>query len=34
MSVRADLRLNFFYLELDEGSRQQGSVSGSLVLTF
>jgi hypothetical protein len=34
MSVRADLRLNLFYLELDEGSRQQGSVSGSLVLTF
>jgi hypothetical protein len=34
MSVRADLRLNLFYLELDEGSRQQGSISGSLVLTF
>ena len=34
MSVRADLRLNLFYLELDDGSRQQGSVSGSLVLTF
>jgi hypothetical protein len=34
MSVRADLRLNLLYLELDEGSRQQGSVSGSLVLTF
>jgi hypothetical protein len=33
-SVRADLRLNVFYLELDEGSRPQGSVSGSLVLTF
>lgn len=34
MSLRADLRLNLFHLELDEGSRQQGSVSGSLVFTF
>jgi hypothetical protein len=33
-SVRADLRLNVFYMELDEGSRPQGCVSGSLVLTF
>jgi len=33
-SIRADLRLNVFSLELDEDSRSQGSVSGSLVLTF
>jgi hypothetical protein len=33
-SVRADVRLNVFYLELDEGSRPQGSVSGSVVLTL
>jgi hypothetical protein len=33
-SIRADFRLNVFSLELDEGSRLQGSVSGSLVLTF
>jgi hypothetical protein len=33
-SIRTDLRLNLFYLELDEDSRQQGSVSGSFVLTF
>ncbi len=33
-SIRADLRLNLFSLELDEDSRSQGSVSGSLVLTF
>jgi hypothetical protein len=32
--VRADLRLNVFSLELDDGARSQGSVSGSLVLTF
>jgi hypothetical protein len=32
--VRADVRLNVFYLELDEGSRSQGSVSGSFVLMF
>jgi hypothetical protein len=33
-SVRADLRLNMFSLELDEGSRLQGSVAGSIVFTF
>jgi hypothetical protein len=34
VSVRADLRLNVLSLELDEGSHAQGSVSGSVVLTF
>jgi hypothetical protein len=34
LSVRADLRLNVFSMELDENSRAQGSVSGSLILTF
>lgn len=33
-SIRTDLRLNLFYLELDEGSQRQGSVSGSFVMTF
>jgi len=33
-SVRADLRLNLISMELDEGSRSQGSVSGSIVFTF
>jgi hypothetical protein len=33
-SVRADLRLNVFSLELDEDSRLQGSVAGSIVFTF
>jgi hypothetical protein len=33
-SVRADLRLNLFYMELDEGSRPQGSAAGSIVFTF
>jgi len=33
-SVRADLRLNVISMELDEGRRSQGSVSGSIVFTF
>lgn len=33
-SIRADLRLNMLSLELEKDSRQQGSVSASLVLTF
>jgi len=33
-SLRADLRLNLFYMDLDEGSRPQGSVAGSIVFTF
>jgi hypothetical protein len=33
-SVRADLRLNLISMELDEGSRPQGSVSGGIVFTF
>ena len=33
-SVRADLRLNLISMELDDGRRSQGSVSGSLVFTF
>ena len=33
-SVRADLRLNVFSLELDEDSRLQGSVAASIVFTF
>lgn len=33
-SVRADLRLNVLSLELESDSRLQGSVTGSLVLTF
>ena len=34
VSVRGDLRLNVLSLELDEGSRSQGSASASLALTF
>ena len=34
VSVRGDLRLNVRSLELDEGSRSQGSASASLALTF
>jgi hypothetical protein len=33
-SARIDLRLNVFSLELDEDSRSQGSLAGSVVLTF
>jgi hypothetical protein len=33
-SVRADLRLNVFSLDLDKDSRLQGSVAGSIVFTF
>ena len=33
-SLRADVRLNVFSVELDEANRSQGSVTGSLVLTF
>ena len=33
-SIRADLRLNVFSLDLDEDSRSQGSVAGSIVFTF
>lgn len=33
-SVRGDLRLNVLSLDLDEGSRSQGSASASLALTF
>jgi hypothetical protein len=33
-SVRADLRLNLISMDLDEGSRPRGSVSGGIVLTF
>ena len=33
-SVRADVRLNVFSVELDESNRPQGSVTGSLVLAF
>lgn len=34
VGVRGDLRLNVLSLELDEGSRSQGSASASLLLTF
>jgi hypothetical protein len=34
VGIRTDLRLNLLYLDLDEGNRQQGSASGSLLLTF
>ena len=34
VSLRADLRLNLMSLESDDGTRPQGSVSGSIVLTF
>jgi hypothetical protein len=34
LSLRADLRLNLFSLESDDGTRPQGSVAGSLVVTF
>lgn len=34
VGIRTDLRLNLLYLDLDEESRQQGSVSGSFVFTF
>jgi hypothetical protein len=33
-SARLDLRLNVFSLELDEDSRSQGSLAGSIVFTF
>lgn len=33
-TARADLRLNVYGMELEDGSRSRGSVSGSLVLTF
>jgi hypothetical protein len=33
-SVRVDLRFNIVSLELDEGSHQQGSASGSFLLSF
>lgn len=33
-TVRADLRLNMLSLELDDGARPQGSISGSFVLMF
>jgi hypothetical protein len=33
-SARVDLRLNVFSLDLDEDSRSQGSLAGSIVFTF
>jgi hypothetical protein len=33
-SARIDLRLNVFSLDLDDDSRSQGSLAGSIVLTF
>jgi hypothetical protein len=34
LGLRGDVRLNVFSMDLDEGSQSQGSVTGSLVLTF
>jgi hypothetical protein len=33
-SARVDLRLNVFSLDLDEDSRSQGSLAGSVVFVF